>query len=105
MNIIRHGDVSFHSTKKAQGEIIKHDGSYIVAFGEATGHHHLLTVKNPEDLEIRKDAAGKMYFVLHKEGTLTHQEHAPLTVPAGIYEQRQEQEYNWFSLAVQRVID
>ena len=104
-NIIRHGDVSLHPIEKAEGEVITHNGSFTVAFGEATGHHHKLTVERPQDLEIRRSPDGRMYFVLHKEGTLTHEEHLPIIVPIGVYEQKQEREYNWFSLAVQRVID
>lgn len=105
MKILRHGDVSFHSTKKVEGEVIKHNGSFVVALGEATGHHHRLTVKEPEDLEIRRAADGRMYFVLHKEGTLTHEEHAPIVVPPGTYEQKQEREMDWFALETKRVID
>lgn len=103
--LIRTGDVSFHPVKKVEGEIIKHAGSFVVALGEATGHHHRLTVLEPEHLEVRKAADGRMFFVLHKEGTLTHEEHAPITLPPGIYEQKQEREYDHFALTVRRVID
>lgn len=103
--IIRHGDVTLHPTKKAEGEIIKHSGSFVVALGEATGHHHRLTVLEPEHLEVRRAVDGRMFFVLHKEGTLTHEEHAPITLPAGTYEQKQEREYDWFALETRKVID
>lgn len=101
----RHGDVTFHTVKKVSGELVQHDGSYVVAYGEATGHHHTLTVKDPVDLEIRKDAEGRMFFVLHKEGTLTHEEHGPIVVAPGTYEQKQEREYDWFALETRRVVD
>lgn len=100
----RHGDVSFHPIKKLEGKIIKHKGSFILALGEATGHHHKITVMDVADMEIRETPAG-FILVLKSEGTLTHQEHGTLKIDAGIYRIGKEREYDWFSMATRRVID
>jgi len=103
---IRHGDVSFHPVEKATGEIIKHNGSFVVEYGEVTGHKHLLKVKNPEDLEIRKDESGNYFFVLKSEATISHEEHKTLVIPAGTYQKKIEREMEWFGEAtVRQVVD
>ncbi len=103
--VIRHGDVGFHSVKKITGEIIKHNGKFIVEYGTATGHGHLLTVRNINDLEIKKDTDGIMYLNLKKDGVLTHEEHKTITIPKGIYKKVIEQEKDWFIGAVRQVVD
>lgn len=103
-NIWRHGDVVLHPIKSAEGNIIKHSGSFVLALGEATGHHHTITVADPVDMEIRETPAG-FILVLKTEGTLTHQEHGPLTIAPGIYKVGAEREMDWFALKVTRVID
>lgn len=76
----RSGDVNLHEITEAefsaiQGEIIKHNGSYVLAEGEATGSKHLITVKNPYDLQIKKDAFGNTYFQITDIAELTHTGH------------------------------
>lgn len=100
----RHGDVVLHPTKEVGGEIIKHDGSFILALGEATGHHHKIAVANPVDMEIRETAAGYI-LVLKAEGSLTHQEHGTLIVAPGMYHVGREREYDHFFHSVRRVVD
>lgn len=99
------GDISFN---KYQGEISgkkeKHNGSIIIAFGEATGHNHTLTVERPQDLEIVKVADGYI-FKLKSEGTITHQEHKPIKLSPGTYRSGREREFDWFQLAPRKVID
>lgn len=102
---IRHGDINFSPVTKSVGETVNHNGSFIVGYGEATGHHHRITVKNPTDLVIRKDAEGDYYFELKSKGTLSHEEHKTITIPPGTYKKIHEREKDWFSLSVRRVID
>jgi hypothetical protein len=105
MKHYRHGDISFHPVKKASGEIIKHNGSFVVAQGEATGHHHRLKVADPSDLVIRRDEHGNMYFELLAPGSLVHEEHGTIELAPGTYRQEQEREKDWFALRVHRVVD
>lgn len=102
----RHGDINFHGIGKSEGKIVKHEGSFVVGLGETTGHRHILTVEDPSDLVIRKNAKGDYYFELKAEGTLTHEEHKMLKMPPGIYKKFQEEEVDWFAQGVTRkVID
>lgn len=104
MTTYRHGDVNLHPTKEIKGEVTKHTGSFVLAEGEVTGHHHVLKVKDINDMTIHVDG-GDHYITLRTEGTLVHPEHKPLTIPPGTYKQVGEREKDWFSGAVRRVID
>lgn len=102
----RHGDINFRPVTKSDGEIVKHKGSFIVGYGEATGHHHVLTVEKPKDLIIKKDSSGNYYFELLSEGTLTHEEHKKIIIKPGIYKKIQEREVDHFmGSIVRKVID
>lgn len=104
MQHYRHGDIPLYPIKKASGELLKHDGSFVLALGEATGHHHKIAVRNPADMEIRQTAVGYV-LILKSEGMLTHEEHGAITVRPGTYRVGREREKDWFSLTTRRVID
>lgn len=101
-NTFRHGDLFFKQVQEAKGEEIRHDGSFVLAEGETTGHKHVLTA---ERMVIRKSSDGRFYLCLGSIGTITHEEHKSITLPAGIYEMGNEREKDWFSLSVRQVID
>lgn len=104
----RHGDVNFHvlkATKDVKGEVIEHNGSFVVELGGATGHKHVLTVADPKNLVIRETSDHKFYFELLSEGELSHEEHKTITIPPGRYIKVREREKDWFSLAVREVRD
>jgi hypothetical protein len=104
-NKLRHGDINLHPVKTTEGEVVKHNGSFVVALGETTGHAHRLTVKNPNDLVIKKDAHG-YFFELFSEGELTHEEHKTIKVAPGKYRQVQEREVDHFAGSItRRVVD
>lgn len=70
----------------------------ILAYGEHTGHYH----------EAHGDGVA-----LYEDGVLeaphgaevTHQEHAPITVPPGTYERSIVQEYDHFAEEARNVAD
>lgn len=104
-NFKHQGDIPLYPHKgKIHGEKVKHGGSIILAFGEATGHHHKLTVENPNDLEIVKTEGGYI-LTLKSPGTITHQEHLSITLAPGIYRSGHEREKDWFSLSTRKVVD
>lgn len=106
MKNIRHGDINFNPIDKLEGEVVKHDGNFVVGLGETTGHRHILTVEKPKDLIVTKDKEGNYYFELKTEGKLTHEEHKTIVVPPGIYRKFQEEEVDHFANSVTRkVID
>lgn len=104
-NIYRHGDVNLVPTKKVKGELQTHDGSFILAWGEATGHNHTITVNDPTKMKVHKLKNGAWLLTLEDVGTLVHPEHKPLEIPIGTYRVGGEREKDWFSMAVRRVID
>lgn len=102
----RHGDINFHPVDKSEGKVVKHRGSFVVGLGETTGHKHVLTVSNPEDLIIKKDSQGNYFFELISEGALTHEEHKTIRIAPGIYKRFQEEEVDHFAQSITRkVID
>lgn len=105
-NFVAHqGDISFNKFEgELKGNKEKHNGSIIIAFGEATGHNHTLTVERPQDLEIIKVADGYI-FKLESEGIIKHQEHLPIRLSPGTYRSGREREMDWFSMVPRKVID
>src|SRR3990167_7688305 len=106
-NKFRHqGDVPCYPYKgKVEGEKVKHTGSVTLAYGEATGHHHTISVPNLEDMDAVKTADGGWILTLRAEGTIVHQEHKPIVLSPGIYRIGREREKDWFSLITRRVVD
>lgn len=104
-NNVRHGDIMLHSVEKVEGEIVKNNGSFVLAEGETTGHKHVITTLNPNDLEILKTSDGRYYFNIKSEGTIVHEEHNAVKVAPGKYEMKREREFDYFSMATRKVID
>lgn len=107
MNFYRHGDVNLFEVDEIFGEIVKHDGKYILARGEATGSVHELSVEKIANLLIKKDKNGYMQFELLEDGKLIHtHDHEILTIKIGKYVQIPERELDHFSNSVARnVVD
>jgi len=109
----RNGDVNLHpiSTKEADrirkvGKVIKTNGEYIMARGEATGSLHKIVVDNPDDLIVRQ-SIGEIYIEVLAPARDTHtHDHKTTTVIPGIYIQVPEREIDHFADSVERkVID
>lgn len=96
MNIYRHGDVSLHPTKEVSGTKIEHNGEFILALGEHTGHAHRLKVADPSHLDIYKNAIGETILHLMEKAWITHEEHHKIEIEPGIYIQKQEREFDYF---------
>ncbi len=105
MEFKHQGDIPLYPFMgEVSGEKVTHNGSFVLALGEATGHHHRIEVLNPHDLEIVKTEGGYI-LTLKSEATITHQEHLPIKLAPGVYRSGHEREKDWFSLATRRVID
>ncbi len=101
--IYRHGDVLIvavdeipDGAKKASGK----NGKIILAWGEATGHHHAIAADPWAQGFMVKD---ELYLNLKKPAKLTHQEHATIELPKGKFRVIHQVEYSRKEL--QRVID
>lgn len=106
-HIHRHGDVSLipqEEIKKLK-EVYK-GNSYVLAYGEQTGHKHLLETKEAAGIAILQDeATGKFYLKVNAPASLSHEEHKTQEVQQGFYLISNEREYDYFSLATRRVVD
>jgi len=99
------GDVALYPFNgPVKGAKIYHKGSFILARGEQTGHHHELSVSSPEMMEIR-EAAGGFLITLHEQAVLRHQEHGDITLEPGVYRSAIEREYDWSSVQTRQSSD
>lgn len=104
-NIYRHGDIPIHPIKEVEGKKVRHDGSFVLAEGETTGHKHVISVQSVDDMEVRRASDGGYFLTLRTEATVSHQEHKTIRLAPGTYRVGKEREKDWFSLSVRRVID
>lgn len=106
MNYAHQGDVTFHPyKKKIVGEKTQHNGSLTLAWGEATGHNHVVTVPDITDMDAIRLPDGGWLLTLRAPGTIRHQEHHPITLAPGKYRVGGEREKDWFALSTRRVVD
>lgn len=106
-NLIRQGDVLVRrisalpkNLKPAPAE----NGRYVLAHGEATGHHHSFAFSDRVAL-FREDGSGGGLFLTISGGAaaLEHQEHTALVLQPGHYEVVRQREYH--PEAIRRVED
>lgn len=102
----RHGDLSFHPLEVLPQGIkeVRFDGSFILARGEHTGHKHIITAPK-KALRIFQDVQGRYVLEVKEAATITHEEHAPITLLPGIYQHEQESERDPFLDKIRQVAD
>lgn len=74
------GDVGLEPISKIPEGTKKKDN--IVAYGEATGHHHRFETTA---VQIFADKKGEQFAKIKQESELIHEEHKPIMVPKGVY--------------------
>jgi len=100
------GDVMFHPFNGDLPEKkINHNGSFVLALGETTGHKHVITVDRPDQMEMRQLPNGEYVMILKTQGTVTHEEHKTIFLAPGTYRVGKEREVDHFSQTVRKVID
>lgn len=90
----RQGDVLIEevSTVPNSTQPVPREGGLVVlAHGEVTGHHHSFREHSVALLEA---PGGERFLTLKRSATLQHQEHDPITLPAGNYRVRRQREYS-----------
>lgn len=104
LNNYRHGDVDIHGIEKLPKGLkeVKHSGSFVLAYGEVTGHKHVISGAG---LQIFQDDKGRTYIKVPQKAEVTHEEHRKIEILPGLYEQKQEREFDYFSNSVRRVVD
>lgn len=96
--IIEPADAMPADAKKVQAR----PRGFVLADGEVTGHAHV--IDKVADIEfVEKD--GMFYIRNEKPVTVRHEEHKPVTIPAGIWRVRGVQEYDHFAEEARRVAD
>lgn len=102
---IRHGDILLTKVDKLpKGNTVNHNGSYILALGEVTGHSHQVSVADKSQMTVVMDGLTK-YIQLNVSAPLTHEEHKQVEVPAGIYRMTFEREYDYAQEEITQVQD
>jgi hypothetical protein len=81
----RQGDVLLRRVEAAPSgsAVARENGRLILALGEATGHAHAIT---DESATLIRSSDGSTFLRLDAPAVVSHEEHAPLALPAGDYE-------------------
>lgn len=87
---VRQGDVLVESAAVTREELIdrggkvlpREAGRVVLAHGEATGHAHAIADAGVELIELQ---SGERFLFSEKGGTLRHEEHGFIDIPAGVY--------------------
>lgn len=88
------------------GEIINHNGKFVVQEGETTGHKHVLSVPDIDSLVAVRLPDGSVLLHVKEEGSLTHEDHKKIDLAPGYYREVREREVDHFGESVVRqVID
>lgn len=86
------------------GESRMQGGRAVLAEGEATGHAHVVTEVEPGTVDlIERD--GVLYLRTTAPTEVRHDEHAPVSLPAGSYRVRQVREYDHLAEEARAVLD
>ena len=87
----RQGDILLRKIGKLPSGLSKKDK--IIAWGEATGHHHRFD-ENNKNVIVLTDTDGKQYVQVLEPSELIHEEHVNQIIPEGNYEVIQQREYD-----------
>ena len=85
MKQIRQGDVLLVEVKDTKGKEVSLPGDIILMHGEATGHAH--RIKEPIGKAVVLDANAERYLRVLQDVTLRHEEHSPIVLKEGKYQQ------------------
>jgi hypothetical protein len=91
----RQGDVFIEriEAKEPEGEEIpKDNGRVVLAYGEVTGHAHAIKSDGARLFFLDKNK-GLRRLVVKRATALKHEEHGPISLPAGDYAVIQQREY------------
>lgn len=97
MGIIRQGDVALVSVREIPKDAIEQPikgKKLILAFGEATGHHHRFEfLDSTQNIKLYVAHGGARYIDVSAPSDLLHEEHSTARVPAGKWLLPQQVEY------------
>lgn len=103
MKIVRQGDILLikrDALPDGKQTVIKRDKRrVVVAYGEVTGHAHAIAQSGVKQVEIDNIR----WLIAPDDFVITHDEHAPLTLEAGVWEVCYQAEYT--PQEIRRVMD
>ena len=106
MKIYRHGDVLFQEVEKIEEvnnpRTTDDEKNGIVQRGESTGHAHV--IEDMTGVEIFSSWRDR-FLKAEQAFTIRHEEHKPLTLPAGNYQIRIAREFDYLKQAARMVVD
>ena len=104
---IRHGDVIITriTAEVYENLHLPHKNDTVIAYGEATGHHHKLLAKAGQAQVLVNKAQEAQAFSVNSDTKLVHEEHKTVTIPKGYYKVEFEKEYEPLTQLEQRVYD
>jgi len=104
---IQQGDVLLQEVTGIPVEATKmpHEGRIVVARGEKTGHSHVIVSDQATLWSLTREGATDLYLEVCAPATITHDEHKPLPIPAGIYRVGRVKEYDYFAEMERRIED
>jgi hypothetical protein len=82
--IYRQGDVLLMRVRKLPAGAVEqppHQRGIVLAFGEVTGHAHVIS---PAKAKMWS-AQAERYVQMLEDGALTHEEHSAINLPKGVY--------------------
>ena len=84
--VVRIDEIPSSATPVAAGRV---EGRLVLAYGEVTGHHHSVAVKDARMLET----AEAVFLQIMTATPLEHQEHATILLKPGSYRVVRQREY------------
>lgn len=81
--------------------VARTNGRLVLAEGEATGHAHAITATGAHLLAH----GSERLLAVDDSVELVHEEHAPITIPAGFYEVIIQRQFDYSTQAARRVRD
>lgn len=86
--VYRQGDVLLRAVERIPPHAVpvaRESGRIILAHGEATGHAHAIEASEEEATFLSADEHAR-FLRLVADVEVTHEEHGPIRLPAGMYE-------------------
>jgi hypothetical protein len=107
MNYYRQGDLGITPLKEIPQNLksVYTGDNFVLAYGEATGHSHILACEPTNQFEILEDSGGKKYLRLSGNSQLIHQQHRTIIIEKGFYLINNEKEYDYFLKEIKQVQD
>jgi hypothetical protein len=104
MSFVQQGDVLIKGINEMPKGLKKEERKqrgYVLAEGEVTGHYHAIA----DEIDLFSNEDGTLFMKNEKEVVVTHDEHKPVKIPAGIWEIGIVQEYDHFAEEARNVAD